>query len=43
MMKKKNIKRDYTDPKYFMQDNVDFRTQKIIGSISNRSLIEGYI
>lgn len=39
------VKRDYTEPKvFYAKDNVDFKTmQKIIGSISNRSVIEGYI
>lgn len=39
------VKRDYSEPKvFYAKDNIDFKTmQKIIGSISNRSLIEGYI
>lgn len=39
------VKRDYTEPKvFYAKDNIDFKTmQSIIGAVSHRALLEGYI
>lgn len=39
------VKRDYSEPKvFYAKDNIDFKTmQSIIGAVSHRALLEGYI